>query len=164
MVGLYNRDKLALHFHANICVCKLIFLIWLSGKQTCTALQKCNRKSPVKVLIKHSGIGWEHMFICTTNSSWYPCTVASLSFFFLFTFLLMLQKYFLKCGYRNTTGIQTGALNPCSTNSQEQSAQGKAASPALTWARSIINVMSSFLRLSFDPEQIDRTPHKCSVS
>lgn len=62
------------------------------------------------------------------------------------------------------TGIQTGALNPCSTDGQEQSAQGKAASPALTWARSIINVMSSFLKISFDPEQIDRIPHKCSVS
>lgn len=160
MVGLYNRDKLAVHFHANICVCKLIFLIWLSGKQTCTALQKCNRKSPVKVLITHSGIGWEHMFICTTNSSWYPCTVASLSFFSPSHFCLCYRSIFLNVA----TGIQTGALSPCSTDSQEQSAQGKAASPALTWARSIINVMSSFLRLSFDPEQIDRTPHTCSVS
>lgn len=63
-----------------------------------------------------------------------------------------------------TTEILAGVLNPCSTESQKQSAWGKTVYPVLTSARSIRNVMTSFLKLNFDPDQIDKSPHTCSVS
>lgn len=100
---------------------KLIFYPPLRQTNLCF-LQTCNRNTEhknhlLKVVVKHSGSGWEHMLICTASSR--RCLYTRV---FLPTLLLVFMpwKYFLKCDYRNTAGVP----GPCSIESQNQPARG----------------------------------------